>query len=101
MQKVMSDRPATGRAPLATIARMSVRSKVPACRHNSTMPIRRPTSPAFVIQNAFTAATDASGFQYQKPISRYEQSPTSSHAMNSCRKLGASTSAIIEKAKSD
>jgi hypothetical protein len=65
------------------------------------MPTSSPTSPAFVIQNALTAARAASRFRYQNPISRYEQRPTSSQPMKSCTKLGASTSAIIEKAKSD
>jgi hypothetical protein len=65
------------------------------------MPMSSPTSPSFVIQNAFSAACAASGFQYQNPISRYEQRPTSSQQMNSWRKFGASTSPIIEKANSD
>ena len=61
----------------------------------------RPTSPAFVVQNALTAARAASGFWYQNPISRYEQRPTSSQQMKSCRRFGASTRPIIEKANSD
>ncbi len=62
MQKVMTDSPATGSAPAATIARMSVRSNVPDCFQSSTMPINSPMSPAFVVQKAFTAARAASGF---------------------------------------
>ena len=60
-----------------------------------------PTSPAFVVQNALTAARAASGLRYQKPISRYEQTPTSSQQMKSCSRFGASTTPIIENANSD
>jgi len=61
----------------------------------------KPRSPAFVVQNAFTAARAASGFWYQNPIRRYEQSPTSSQKMNIWRKFEARTRPIIEKAKSE
>ena len=70
MQNVMTDRPTADISPLATISRISLRSNVPECCHNMTMPISRPTSPAFVVQKALTAARAASGFWYQKPISR-------------------------------
>jgi hypothetical protein len=42
-----------------------VKSKVPVWRHSSTMPMSRPTSPALVVQKAFTAARAASGRWYQ------------------------------------
>ncbi len=61
----------------------------------------RPTSPTFVVQNALSAARAASGLRYQNPIRRYEQTPTSSQHMKSCRRFGASTTPIIENAKSD
>ena len=65
------------------------------------MPIRSPTSPALVVQNALSAARAASGLRYQNPINKYEQTPTSSQHMKSCNRLGASTTPIIEKANSD
>ncbi len=37
-------------------SKSSVNSKVPVADHRSTMPTMKPTSPSFVIQNAFTAA---------------------------------------------
>ena len=65
-------------ALLAAIECSSVMSNVPATRYSMTIPINMPTSPALVIQNAFTAARAADGRWYQKPIRRYEQRPTAS-----------------------
>ncbi len=65
------------------------------------MPMSRPTSPALVVQKALSAARAASGLRYQKPISRYEQTPTSSQQMKSWRRFGARTTPIIENTNSD
>ena len=79
----MTLRPASGIAPASAIPRKATRSNVPVARWSRTMPMRRPTSPAFVVQNALSAARAASGLRYQNPISRYEQTPTSSQHMKS------------------
>jgi len=52
-------------------------------------------------EEGFFAAAAASGFRYQNPMSRYEQSPTSSQKMKSMRKLFAMTSPSITPMKSD
>ncbi len=59
MQKVTIESPASGMALVAASERSSVRSNVPVTCHSITIPTRRPTSPALVIQNAFTAARAA------------------------------------------
>src|SRR6185503_18277552 len=46
--------------------------------------------------NAFFPACAADGRVYQKPISRYEQTPTPSQPTNMRRKLSARTSVSIE-----
>jgi hypothetical protein len=61
----MIDSPAIGSALLAASEWSSVMSNVPAARNSMTMPISMPTSPAFVIQNALTAARAAEGRWYQ------------------------------------
>ena len=80
---------------------MSVMSNVPASRHNSRIPIRKPTSPMRVVMKAFFAASAADRRSHQNPISRNEQNPTPSHAAYRSRRLSASTSVSIEAAKSD
>ncbi|OPX60884.1 MAG: hypothetical protein A4E30_01069 [Methanomassiliicoccales archaeon PtaB.Bin215] len=50
------------------------------------------TSPTLVTKNAFLAARAAEGLSYQKPMSRYEQRPTSSQNTNIWKKLLARTS---------
>ncbi len=70
MQNVMTPSPASA-GLLARRHRLQLaKSNVPVIRHSSTMPISKPTSPSFVVQNAFTAARAADGLRYQKPISR-------------------------------
>ena len=51
--------------------------------------------------NAFFAAAAAAGRWNQKPISRYEASPTSSQCTNSWSRLEASTSPSIAAVNSD
>jgi hypothetical protein len=51
--------------PVSAICKRSRKSKVPVCRHRRTIPMRRPTSAALVIQKALTAARAASGRVYQ------------------------------------
>src|SRR5687767_4908741 len=60
-------------------------------------PIRKPQSPTRLTMNAFFPADAADGRVNQKPISKYEQSPTSSQPTNISRKLLASTSTSMEK----
>ena len=74
---------------------------VPVADQSMTMPATNPRSPSLVIQNALSAARAAEGRSYQNPMSRYEQSPTSSQKTNICTKDGARTSPSIEKANSE
>jgi hypothetical protein len=52
-------------------------------------------------RNAFRLAKIALGRVYQKPIRKYETTPTASQPKNSCRKLFAITSISIENVKSE
>ena len=56
-----------------------------------------PKSPIRLTMNAFFPASDALFFWYQKPISRYEQSPTPSQPTNITRKFEPSTSVSMKK----
>ena len=47
------------------------------------------------------AAALALGRSYQKPISRYEATPTPSQPKNICTRLSALTSISMKKVKSD
>ena len=71
------------------------------CENRYSMPSRNPKSPTRVTINAFFAAAAADGRVYQNPISRYEQSPTSSQNTNTCIIPDASTSPTIEAVNSD
>ncbi len=57
--------PSIASACSCAFAKSSPKSNVPVADHKSTMPITNPTSPSFVIQNAFTAARAAAGRWYQ------------------------------------
>jgi len=52
---------------------------LPTAVHSHMMPRPKPKSPTRLTMNAFLPACDAAGRVYQKPIKRYEQSPTASH----------------------
>ena len=65
------------------------------------IPIANPKSPTLFTIKAFIAAALADGFLYQKPINKYEHSPTPSHPKNNCKKLSAVTSTSIEKVNND
>ncbi len=58
-------------------------------------------SPNAFMMNAFFAAATALGLSCQKPISRYDDSPTSPQPTSSSSRLPPSTSISIEKTKSD
>src|SRR3546814_8285868 len=60
------------------------------------MPSRKPKSPTRLTRNALRFANTAVGRLNQKPISRYDTSPTASQPKNSCRKLLDITSISIE-----
>ena len=62
------------------------------------MPRMKPKSPMRLTMNAFLPASAADGFVNQKPISRYEQSPTPSQPMNITGKLAPSTSTSMNAA---
>ena len=62
---------------------------------------RKAKSPKRVTMNAFFAAAAAAGRWNQKPISRYEASPTSSQCTNNWSRLEESTSPSIAAVNSD
>ena len=65
------------------------------------MPSRKPKSPTRLTRKALRLAKIALGRVYQKPISRYETTPTASQPKNSCMKLLAITSISIAKVNSE
>ena len=65
------------------------------------MPSRKPKSPTRLTRNAFRFAKIAVGRLYQKPISRYETTPTASQPKKSWRKLLLMTSISIENVNSE
>ncbi len=58
-----------------------------------------PKSPMRLTTNAFLPASAADCFLNQKPISRYEQSPTPSQPTNMTGKVDPSTSTSMNAAK--
>src|SRR6185369_6731690 len=69
--------PADAKAPL--YCSEPVKYTMPA------MPSRKPKSPTRLTRKAFMLAKMAVGRVYQKPISRYDTTPTASQPKNSCR----------------
>ena len=65
------------------------------------MPSRKPKSAKRVMMNAFFAAAAAAGLSNQKPISRYEPSPTSSQKTNIWMRLLARTKPSMAQVNSD
>ncbi len=61
------------------------------------MPRMKPKSPTRLTRKAFRFAAMAVSRSNQKPISRYDTSPTASQPKNSWRKLFAITSISMEK----
>ena len=76
-------------------------SSVPVSQTSSTQAMANVASPIAFITNAFFAAATASGRLCQKPIRRYDASPTRPQPTSRSRKFPASTSRSIEKTKSD
>ena len=70
------------------------------CVQISSTARKNPKSPNLVTMNAFFAAAAAAGRSNQNPISRYEETPTSSQKMNSCNRLDASTRPSIDEVNS-
>ena len=65
-------------SPALTAAKVVDMSKVPTSLKSSRIPRSSPTSPILVVIKAFLAASAADRLSYQKPMSRYEHTPTSS-----------------------
>ena len=65
------------------------------------MPIANPKSPTLFTKKALIAAWFAESFLYQKPINKYEHSPTPSHPKNNCKKLSEVTKTNIENVNKD
>ena len=86
-------------SPAATPVRIVEMSSVPKTATSPIRPSAKPTSPTRFVMKAFFAARPGSRFVYQKPINRYEERPTSSHAAKTTSRLFASTSRSIENMK--
>ncbi len=91
---VVSDMP-------STFAKTAENSSAPVYQISSTAASAKVASPIAFITNAFFAAATASGRWCQKPISRYDASPTRPQPTSRSRKFPACTSRSIEKTKSD
>src|SRR3954466_4329000 len=76
----------------------SWKSTLPKRTNSSRTPSTNPKSPMRLTMKAFLPASEADFFWYQKPISRYEQSPTPSHPTNITRKFEPSTSTSMNAA---
>jgi hypothetical protein len=69
---------ATPGASVPTAEKTSPYSRVPSAVQSHSTPRPNPKSPTRFTMNAFLPASAADFRVYQKPISRYEQSPTAS-----------------------
>ena len=89
--------PAASTGIAAAISATAWKSSVPKVKKTRKMPRMKPQSPMRLTMNAFLPASDALCLWYQKPISRYEQSPTPSHPTNITRNVLPSTSSSMKK----
>ena len=80
---------------------ISWKPKVPRLVQSKPRPTSIPTSPTRLTMNALLAASQLTFSSYQKPISRYEQTPTSSQKMKIMKTFDEATRPSIEKQKSD
>ena len=80
---------------------ISWKSNVPRLAQSKPRPTSIPTSPTRLTMNALLAASQLTFSSYQKPISKYEQTPTSSQKMKIMKTLAEATRPSIEKQKSD
>ena len=64
------------------LALTPTKSSRPMFANRMNIAIRNPKSPMRLTMNAFLPASAFAFSLYQKPIRRYEQSPTPSHPMN-------------------
>ena len=78
-------------------AKTSGKLSVPKITKTAKIPSENPKSPIRLTINALIAAALAEGRSYQKPISRYDISPTPSQPKNSCRKSFDVIRASIKK----
>ncbi len=90
-------------APLVSVApavpKTSSKSSVPNFATINARPISIAVSPIRVVMNAFLAAFAFSVLSNQKPISRYEQSPTPSQPRYRTRKFSPRTSISMKNTK--
>src|SRR5688572_5896336 len=92
--------------PLGTFAsvckmssvKISRNESVPVTEYRQTIPNNMNTSPTRVVMNAFTAASRAEFFAYQKPINKYEHRPIISQPTKSVSRLSESTKMNMPKA---
>ena len=67
----------------------------------AAIPSMKPKSPTRLTTNALIAAAQAEGLVYQKPISRYDASPTPSQPKKSCTRLSELTSISMKNVNID
>ena len=80
-------------AKIASSSTVWNKTKVPK------IPSAKPKSPMRLTRNALIAAAFAEGRLYQKPIKRYDASPTPSQPKKSWTRLSAVTSINMKKVK--
>ena len=73
-----------------------MRQAPPRPQNRKNRPVTKPKSPIRLTTNAFMPARALPKSVYQKPMSRYEHSPTPSQPKNRITKLSPSTSSSIE-----
>ena len=81
------------------MAKTSLNPTVPRWAKSKKMPTRKPKSPILLTTKAFLPALAGASRSNQKPMRRYEQSPTPSQPTNMRRKLLANTRVSIMKTK--
>ena len=74
---------------------------VPRLLQSRPRPMSIPTSPTRLTMNALLAASQLLFSSYQKPISKYEQTPTSSQKMKIMKTFFDATRPSIEKQNSE
>ena len=85
-----------GGGPLMNAALILSMSSVPSAWYSTNMPSRKPASPMRLVRKAFLPARALSGSSNQKPISRYEASPTPSQPTKSTSSDRPSTSSSMK-----
>src|SRR5687767_14203670 len=87
--------------PASTAARISPMLNVRNIDHSTITPMIKPTSPSLDVRNALIAALEFSCSSHQNPMSRKEQTPTSSQPISTIIMLLDMTSSSIDAVNTD